>query len=565
MVSDVALTQAQRGALQDLRENADLSERTQERLSSGKKINTVVDDAVNYFKAKALEDRAKDFDDLTNGIGQAITHLEVTLEAIDAIESLLGQMKGTLEAARSQSAAERKLANESLQQLGQQIVELTEDASYSGANMINNTALGREVLFGTRSNSKMDLPGLNFLDGGRAKTEAYDSSRTLVLYQGVVDTGDNFVDDLTDTLNNAGTDLTALEQRAINARQNALDAWQEASDNPAKYDVTTAYDWEALTRTTGLAVSARDIDLTLSDFSRIMNGATFEPTTAAGGTNVIAAGVDRATAVDNDVSQQATIVGERFDLFIEAYNQANNGVNGVTTADYTTIGEFLTGTVNGGGPATGTTLGTGAADVQNRTNFANGFIQALEERAARAFDVQEGGGNIGTNSYENAALFIEGFEVKERTRIATEVQDAFDETTADDRLFNSISVFDREGSNVKFRLSGLLVGATSLTAVGPNNSALTVISETIKRLDDAIDRIRGHAQNLGSYVAILQTRETFTENYTTYNVIGSEKFILADLNQEGANLVALQTRQQLALQALSVAGQQQRAILTLLQ
>ena len=56
----------------------------------------------------------------------------------------------------------------------------------------------------------------------------------------------------------------------------------------------------------------------------------------------------------------------------------------------------------------------------------------------------------------------------------------------------------------------------------------------------------------------------FTNEYVNTLQGGSDKLTLADLNEEGANLVALQTRQQLGIQSLSIAGQQQQAILALL-
>ena len=73
------------------------------------------------------------------------------------------------------------------------------------------------------------------------------------------------------------------------------------------------------------------------------------------------------------------------------------------------------------------------------------------------------------------------------------------------------------------------------------------------------------SSQLGSNVAILQTRLDFTDQYVNTLEGGSDKLTLADLNEEGANLVALQTRQQLGIQSLSIAGQQQQSILALLQ
>ena len=72
------------------------------------------------------------------------------------------------------------------------------------------------------------------------------------------------------------------------------------------------------------------------------------------------------------------------------------------------------------------------------------------------------------------------------------------------------------------------------------------------------------ASTLGGNVAILQTRLDFTDQYVNTLNTGADALTLADLNEEGANLVALQTRQQLGIQSLAISGQQQQAILALL-
>lgn len=82
-------------------------------------------------------------------------------------------------------------------------------------------------------------------------------------------------------------------------------------------------------------------------------------------------------------------------------------------------------------------------------------------------------------------------------------------------------------------------------------------------LESAITTIRSNAKTLGTNVSLLQTRLDFTQNYITTLKEGADKLVLADLNEEGANLVSLQTRQQLAIQALSFAGQSEQAVLSL--
>ncbi len=75
--------------------------------------------------------------------------------------------------------------------------------------------------------------------------------------------------------------------------------------------------------------------------------------------------------------------------------------------------------------------------------------------------------------------------------------------------------------------------------------------------------MRTKTKTLGSNVALLQTRLEFTESYVNTLQTGADKLTLADLNVEGANLLALQTRQQLGIQAPAFAGQAEQGILAL--
>jgi len=96
------------------------------------------------------------------------------------------------------------------------------------------------------------------------------------------------------------------------------------------------------------------------------------------------------------------------------------------------------------------------------------------------------------------------------------------------------------------------------------NPVLPVVSNALlTSLQNNLLSLRSQAQTIGSNVALLNTRLDFTNNYVNLLVQGSGKLTLADLNEEGANLLSLQTRQQLGIQALSFAGQNERAVLSL--
>jgi flagellin-like hook-associated protein FlgL len=94
-------------------------------------------------------------------------------------------------------------------------------------------------------------------------------------------------------------------------------------------------------------------------------------------------------------------------------------------------------------------------------------------------------------------------------------------------------------------------------------SAVTLIDGALDAFDSAITAVRSNAKTLGSNVALLKTRLDFTTGYVNTLQSGADKLTLADLNEEGANLVSLQTRQALATQALAFAGQVEQSVLQL--
>lgn len=319
MSSDITLTGAQRSALLTLQNVADLSDRTQTRLTTGKKVNSVVDNAVSFFQSKALDDRASDFTDRKDGIDQGISSITAALDALDSVDSLLKQMKGVAEAAKTQTATERASSTTQFEELGSQISQLIEDASYQGLNLLNNTGSQLDVSFSTRTASRLQVDGFDL---------------------------------------NA-TSVTATGTRGL------------------------------------------------------------------------------FTAIDTDVSAGAF-----------GANLSFVGVSSLT-------------------------------------------LTAITQTDALSF--------------------------------------------------------------------------TDFNQIGTNNTYLEAVDDIVSQLDDAISRVRSVSAELGTNVAILQTRLDFTDLYVNTLQGGSDKLTLADLNEEGANLVALQTRQQLGIQSLAIAGQNQQAILALLQ
>jgi flagellin len=105
------------------------------------------------------------------------------------------------------------------------------------------------------------------------------------------------------------------------------------------------------------------------------------------------------------------------------------------------------------------------------------------------------------------------------------------------------------------------LGLTTLAA----NSATTTadLNGSITKLNDSLSLLRQQSSVFGANLAVVQARSDFTRNLVNTLQTGSDNLILADQNEEGANMLSLQTRQQLSTTALSLANQADQGVLKL--
>ncbi len=148
---------------------------------------------------------------------------------------------------------------------------------------------------------------------------------------------------------------------------------------------------------------------------------------------------------------------------------------------------------------------------------------------------------------------------------------------AGDSGFNGINLLDSSNSadlTVTLNESGsssVTISAVDFTTGGTlavNNSANnwagdSDIAAASTDLTAALTTLRSQAQAFGSNLSTVQIRQDFTKAMINTLQTGSDALTLADSNEEGANLLALQTRQQLSTTALSLASQASQAVLRL--
>ena len=103
-MSDISLTASMRTNLLSLQNTQSLMDQTQERLSTGKKVNSAIDNPSSYYTAQSLSNRASDLDSLLDSMGQGIQTIKAANEGIESITSFVQQAKAVANTARDTPA-----------------------------------------------------------------------------------------------------------------------------------------------------------------------------------------------------------------------------------------------------------------------------------------------------------------------------------------------------------------------------------------------------------------------------------------------------------------------------
>jgi flagellin len=147
---------------------------------------------------------------------------------------------------------------------------------------------------------------------------------------------------------------------------------------------------------------------------------------------------------------------------------------------------------------------------------------------------------------------------------------------ATDSGFNGINLLNGDDLTINLNETGsstttisgytdTTAGALSVSAAANNWAASTDLDSAASDLSAALTTLRTQTQSLGSNLQIVQIRQDFTKAMVNTLNSGADSLTLADTNEEGANLLALQTRQQLSTTALSLAAQADQNVLRLFQ
>ncbi|WP_020187675.1 flagellin [Methylopila sp. 73B] len=511
-MADIALNSAVRSNLRTMQSTTELLNRTEERLSTGKKVNSALDNPSSFFTAKSLERRSGDLGTLLDNVSNSVQTLEAADNGIKGISDILESLKST-----ARSAQQSELAVDTKAQLKSVVM-----SGLQGDNLLSNdttTAAVSTTFAGVEATDATHSGGALTVNGATVNISANDTAAQVkTKIDSLNITGLSVTD-------NAGVlefELESGDDINIGGSSTLLDSLGLIADGATTTSVSSTNG--TLATTTSGASALKDTTLTFADKYGALKTVTFA--SSKGADNVDTIDELNSWLKTNDVQLQASVDNEGDDdaqLVFETTNAIANSVPKVATGS--AIGAAA---AFASGAFSAPVLDQSAAEV--RSNYADDYNSALEEILKLAQDSDYNGVNL-----------LNGDDLS--------------------IVFNESGSSQLEVKGVEFSAEGL--GLDSISAEDFYDSAS--INSVIDRIEAAMQTVEDQSAKFGSQLQIVQTREDFTKSMIGTLEDGALALTGADTNEEAANLATLQTRQSLIVSSLSISTQQESAVLQLLQ
>ena len=165
--TSITLTASMRSNLTSLRSIQKQMDTTQERLSTGKKVNSAIDNASSYYQARSLTNRAGDLDSLLDSMGQGIQTIQAANEGIEGVTAFVEQLKSIASSAYALDPTAETYADTiksyqtQFETVQAEISKLVKDSSYNGINLL--TAGKLTVVFNETRSHRFDVQGDDIL------------------------------------------------------------------------------------------------------------------------------------------------------------------------------------------------------------------------------------------------------------------------------------------------------------------------------------------------------------------------------------------------------------------
>jgi flagellin-like hook-associated protein FlgL len=611
MANGIILSAGVRQNLLSLQNTAGLAALTQNRLATGKKVNSALDNPTSFFTSSSLQDRAGDLNTLLDAIGQAQQTLAAADQGLTSLTQLVQSAKSiatqALQATKGTVNYTNITGSVTLAADTTQITSTAASVATAGVVSVQATAtldVSALVAAGAAADGQtlsLSFNGVNktytFDHTGTNGTTTFDTLahlRTLVIADfqtagqvatvGAVSgtaftvTGNDVLNDF--TIGGTATTGTGTQVTGTSAAAHTTGDVLTLSDG-----TTTAnfYRVAANANTAAGTFSSVANLKTAIDATNLVGGGGHIVTTAVGATGLTLA---RADGGDVTISGALGVA--------DGYISSAAGQTFNKNYNSTLVGHSGTVTVQVGANAAQTlTFGTGNGQISTKTGL-NTALAALtgvtgSVTSAGKFNLAPTSSDDITVGGTAGVLTTLGVSAGTTTPTATVVTASSTRTSlqtdfnnlltqidqlATDSSYNGVNLLS--GDNLKVVFNGDGTSSLSITGVKFDSTGLGLssisgtgfqddhnINSTLTTVSSALATLRTQSSKFGSTLTTVQTRQDFTKNLITTLRTGADNLVLADTNEEGANLLALQTRQQLSTTALSLANQASQAVLRL--
>ncbi len=213
-LSSINLTAGMRANLFSLQQTTKDFEVTQKRLSTGLKVNTALDDPINFFTAQEHRLRSTDLAGRKDGMSEAIQTIKAANVGLEGINNLIAQAKSLAQSAMSASASDAQIFATQYGTVMTQINQMAADSAYKGVNLLQAGELTVEFA-PTAGDSTLKLTGFGDTTG------TFNITGLSAEVSGATANGTNWV--------SSGSVSTAAIQTSIDNLGSALDTLRTES------------------------------------------------------------------------------------------------------------------------------------------------------------------------------------------------------------------------------------------------------------------------------------------------------------------------------------------------
>ena len=565
-MSDTVISASMRANLLSLQRTTSQMDKTQINLSTGKKVNSAVDDPVSFFTAKSLTNRANDLNKLLDAMGQSMSSLKQASTGIESITKLVEQATAIAGQARDALAAGTQEAKVEGTVNLRDVKDLTSRSGISATSRLTFTV--------------NDKDGNVVLNAQNIDIAANDSTDQLVTK--INDLNQGLADPVIEAkVNDAGK----LEIKALDGASFSLKFTGDTATPTTAEDLSFA---QAL----GFGDTAQKVaDGTLTGgvqnyAVQITASATASLNSLAlySGVNTLAQASDTLSSLFNESTATTNLVSgtvDAADKFVVGFNggsQKTYNISGLSiqglvdkintdfTGELAASFDGTTGKINI--RSTDAAVQTVEFGVHDETTtdgltacFGFGVARAITATAATADAT-----NIESIQLGSAASDLAAYEAdynKIRDQIDSLVKDAGYRGT---NLLNgdTLTTVFNEDRSTSIATKGQVVTSVGLGLDKANFGNAVGVDASLEQVRTAVNSLRSFASSVANDLNVIQTRQDYTKETVNTLQEGADKLTIADPNEEGATMMALQTRQQLAVSALSLASQAQQSVLSLL-